>query len=254
MPREDPFGSLVGEESVIAPLASARDAIDALLWRRDIRAAAVEVAQDSVARGARASAAIEGADIAMPDDSPMGRTLACALAVTEAAPSLVETWQVAPMQALVALHARAVAGFAAADDVGRPRGDEEPDDALHLGSVPPASVIPARLTQLGEHAIATTQAPALLVAALVHAEVLTLRPFQLGSGLVARACVRLVMAGRGVDPSLFSIPESGMADLGRPAYVRAMRAYMTGTLDGLASYTTWFGQACELGAKAVRIP
>jgi hypothetical protein len=54
----------------------ARGEVDALLWRRDVRAAAAEVAADSRARGARDSAAIDGADVAVIDDSPMGRVLA----------------------------------------------------------------------------------------------------------------------------------------------------------------------------------
>ena len=61
-----------------------------------------------------------------------------------------------------------------------------------------------------------------------------MRPFAWGSGLLARASVRLVLASRGVDPSLFSIPEHGMLEMGRPAYVKALRAYATGTREGVS--------------------
>ena len=42
----------------------------------------------------------------------------------------------------------------------------------------------------------------MLVAAIAHGELMTLQPFRWGSGLIARASVRLVLASRGVDPDL----------------------------------------------------
>jgi hypothetical protein len=80
------------------------------------------------------------------------------------------------------------------------------------------------------------------------------RPFAWGSGLLARASVRLVLAGRGVDPSLFSIPEHGMLELGRPAYVAALRDYASGTPAGVTSFIVWQATAVALGARAVVVP
>lgn len=249
----DPL-EVLAQDPVNAPmLGAARDAFDALLWRRDVRANAEAVAADSIARGARASAAIDGADLAEPDDSPMGRTLACAIATTAAAAGLVEVWHRAPLQALASLHAHAAAGFADEDAIGRPRTDDRADDPLLIGTLPDASVVAPRLTMLADLATAST-APALLVAAIVHAELLTLRPFAHGSGLVARATVRCVLADRGIDPGLFSIPEHGMAEAGRPAMVRAVKAYGTGTSAGMHDYLRWFATACGVGAEAVRVP
>ncbi|MFM7147828.1 MAG: hypothetical protein ACKOW5_16030, partial [Actinomycetales bacterium] len=74
-------------------LLGARAELDALLWRRDVRAAAASVATASVERGARASAAIDGADVFAADDSPMGRVLARAMAVTMAVPGQVSTFE-----------------------------------------------------------------------------------------------------------------------------------------------------------------
>ena len=99
-----------------------------------------------------------------------------------------------------------------------------------------------------------TEAPALVVAAIAHAEVAVVRPFAWGSGLLARATTRLVLAGRGLDPSLFSIPEHGMLELGRPAYVRALHAYATGTPAGVSAFIVWHATACALGARAVTLP
>lgn len=249
----DPLTVLAADDEIAAMLGATRDAFDALLWRRDVRANAEAVAADSIARGGRASAAIEGADLAEPDDSPMGRTLACAIATTAAATGLVDVWHRAPLQALAALHAHAAAGFADDASIGRPRRDDRADDPLLLGALPPASQVAPRLTMLAELST-SSPAPALLVAAIVHAEVLSLRPFAHGSGLVARAAVRCVLADRGIDPSLFSIPEHGMAEAGRPALVRAMTAYSAGSTEGMRAYLHWFGSACGVGAEAVRIP
>lgn len=249
----DPL-EVLAQDPVNAPmLGAARDAFDALLWRRDVRANAEAVAADSIARGARASAAIDGADLAEPDDSPMGRTLACAIATTAAAGGLVEVWHRAPLQALASLHAHAAAGFVDEDAIGRPRTDDRANDPLLIGGLPDASVVAPRLTMLADLATAST-APALLVAAIVHAELLALRPFAHGSGLVARAAVRCVLADRGIDPGLFSIPEHGMAEAGRPALVRAVKAYGTGTAAGMHEYLRWFASACGVGAEAVRVP
>jgi Fic family protein len=109
----------------------------------------------------------------------------------------------------------------------------------------------ARLGLLADVLTAPTAAPALVVAAVAHAEVAVLRPFTWGSGLVARATARLVMAERGVDPSLFSIPERGVLEQGRAGYVRALRAYASGTPDGVAEFLVWHATACALGARAV---
>lgn len=254
MPRSDEFAGRICADAGLLALVGARESVDALLWRRDVRASATDVVRDSVVRGARASAAIDGADIPSADDSPMGRVLACAQAVTESVPTLGEIWRRAPLQAIVALHTRAAAGFSSSEQLGRPRIDGEVDDPLNLGPVRAAGEVPLRLQRLARDLTAPTSAPALLVAAITHAELMTLRPFTHGSGLVARACVRLVMADRGVDPSLFSIPEYGMAELGRPAYVRALRSFALETPDGVGDYCTWFAEAVRRGAAAVRIP
>lgn len=58
--------------------------------------------------------------------------------------------------------------------------------------------------------------------------------------------MRVVLVARGVDPSMFSIPEVGMMSLGRPAYVRALRDYENGQID---EYLLWFGQVIGLGAQ-----
>jgi len=248
----DPLRDLPLSEATAGLLAATRDEIDAVLWDRGIRAKAAEVASASVLRGARDSAAIDGADTAVVDDSPMGRILGNAQVLTARVPALVDTWTTSPLQVLAELHAIAAQGFASDDMRGRPRSGDDVRDPLNIGVLPPASVIGPRLASLAE-IITTSNSPALLIAAIVHGELSALRPFEIGSGLVARACTRLVMASKGIDPSMFTIPEHGMFELGRPAYVSAIREYSAGTPEGINAYITWFATALAMGAKAVEI-
>ncbi|MFM8154596.1 MAG: oxidoreductase [Actinomycetes bacterium] len=248
----DPLSDLPLSESTAALLSATRDEIDAVLWDRGVRAKAAEVAAASVMRGARDSAAIDGADTAVVDDSPMGRILGNAQVLTARVPALVDTWATSPLQVLAELHAIAALGFTSDEERGRPRSTDDVRDPLNMGQLPPAAVIGHQLAGLAE-VITMSTSPALLVAAIVHGELSALRPFEVGSGLVARASVRLVMASKGIDPSLFTIPEHGMFELGRPAYVSAIREYSTGTAEGINAYVTWFATALAMGAKAVEI-
>lgn len=250
----DVLAVLAQDPRAAAALAAAREGIDALLWRRDVRAAAAEVAAASVERGGRASAAIDGADVVVEDESPMGRVLRAALRLTAEVPGQVDAFGTSPLQALAHLHAVAASGFVADDDLGRPRTVADADDPLNLGPPPPAGEAADRLAALARVLTRPTQAPALLVAAIAHAEIAAARPFRWGSGLLARAVTRLVVAARGVDPSLFSIPEHGMHELGRPSYVAALRGYASGTREGVAEWVVWHSSAMGLGARAVVVP
>ena len=244
----DPFGAVAAIPVVADSAAVAREAVDALLWRRDVRSAAVEFAASSIQRGARDSAVIDGADVVTVEDSPMGRVLEAALRVTAGVPTQVDIFATAPMQAWAHLHALAAHGFVSDDELGRPRAGEVADDPLNLGALPPAGAAADRMALLAHLLTSPTAAPALVVAALAHAEVASLRPFAWGSGLIARATTRLVMAARGVDPSGFSIPEQGMVELGRSSYVRALRAYASGSRDGVAEWCVWHASAVAAGA------
>ena len=235
---------------VVDRLTAARSAVDELLWRRDIRAAAAEVTAESKVRGARESAAMDGADIAAVEPSPMGRVLTSAQALTGEVPFVVETWPHAPLQVLARLHAVAANGHLPKDRLGRPRlAHESVDDPLHLGPAPDSQTAARRLTLLADLVAGSTQVPALVVAGIAHAEIVGARPFAWGCGLIGRAVVRVVMAARGVDPSLFSVPEAGMMHLGRPAYVRALRVYEGGDVG---TYLMWFADAIRWGAHGVR--
>lgn len=228
---------------------AARAEVDAVLWDRRVRAAAQEVAASSRYRGARDSAVIEGADLVFDDDSPMGRVVTAAQAVTDAVTGQLPTWPRAPLQVLAHLHALTVASIGGREP-GRPRTDDTAEDPLGIGVIPPAASVGPRLQDLARVIARGEELPALAVAAIVHGEVMHLRPFVTGSGLLARASIRLVMADRGVDPSLFTVPELGIQEQGRPAYVAAIRDYAAGDSDRGVAYARWFATSIALGAHA----
>jgi len=247
----DPLAVLATIASVADSAAAAREEVDRLLWRRDVRAEAAEVASASRQRGARDSAAIDGADVVDVDDSPMGRVLDAALRLTAAVPTQVDVFGTAPLQALAHLHSITATDFVDDDELGRPRSGDVVDDPLNLGAPPPAGAAAERLALLAQILTTPTAAPALVVAAIAHAEIAVLRPFAWGSGMLSRAVTRLVLAERGVDPSLFSIPENGMLELGRSSYVKALRGYAAGSREGVAEWCVWHASAVAAGARAV---
>ena len=205
-----------------------------MLWDRSLRSAAEELSRRSALAGAASSAGIDGIEIEWrvweagqaADDTPMGKAAAGIVAMYAQLPALRPVWETAPLQALAKLHAL-VAVPVTPDDVGRPRAGA-PQDPLHIGDAPPVDVVAPRLSDLARRLNAPTTAPALVVAALVHAELMTLQPFTYGSGLVTRAVDRLVLGSRGVDPDNWSVPEAGLQEAGRTAYARALRGYASG--------------------------
>jgi len=97
------------------------------------------------------------------------------------ATSLIGVWQRAPLQAIARLHALAAADLVDDDRLGRPRGDEQ---------------VGPRLALLADIVTGGTQVPATVLAAVVHGELLTLEPFGIADGVVARAVSRLVTITR----------------------------------------------------------
>ena len=246
---------IAGLPGIADACAVARDEIDALLWSRPIRARASDVARESALRGSRDSAALDGADVSMAllldglDDSPLSRAVVAAIDVTAEVPAQVDTWLRAPLQVLARLHVVAARDFTSDQHLGRPRSDDDVVDPLHIAALPPWEQVPPRLDALAALLTRPTQAPAILVAAITHGELLALRPFAWGSGLIARAGVRLVLSSRGVDPDLLSAPETGMVSLGRSSYVAALRGYISGEPDGVAEWVRWNAAAIGYGAR-----
>jgi hypothetical protein len=154
--------------------------------------------------------------------------LAGALRVAEAleggATALVGVWQRAPMQAIARLHALAAADLTDDDRLGRPRPDAD---------------VGRRLELLGD-IIAGARVPAPVLAAVAHGELLTLAPFGVADGVVARAVSRLITITSGLDPHGLGVPEVyWMRQSGD--YRAAARGFESGTPAGL---TAWILASC----------
>jgi hypothetical protein len=154
-----------------------------------------------------------------------------ALRAQAAIPALADTWTRAPRQALARLHA-----LAAADLV---------EDRGELGRPAPGSA--GRLDALAD-VLSTTSAPAVVVAAIVHGEVLSLDAFAPSSGVVARVAVRLTLIERGLDPKSLVVIEAGHRDLGAE-YADALEAYRTGTAGGVGRWLVHCAEAVVAGAR-----
>jgi Fic family protein len=244
----DPFAHVAGLPGVDEAVTEAREAVDRLLGHRMLRRRGPEVSAESALRGARASAELEGTTAGLEEvrsgevTSPLVQG---ALRVSASLGSLAGPWRNAPRQVLARLHALAVPEGA---DVGRPRSSSAALDPLSLGSAPSPDTVAARLSSLSDLLTSPTSAPAVVVAAVAHGELLALRPFGEADGLVARAAFRLTLIDRGLDPKSLAAPEVGHVELG-PAYRAAILAYVSGTPDGVAQWVRHCAEALVLGAR-----
>ena len=259
----DAFARLAALPGVAEVCQAARGEIDRLLFDRALRGQGGALATEVVFAAAHSSAVLEGADIsyegfrsgAALDSSPIGRAGDASLRVQRELPSLVEVWRTAPLQALARLHTVAAIGFVEADQLGRPRAGpntvrgDDPDDPLRLGNAPAATDVASRLDQLVGLLNGPTDAPALVVGAVVHGELGVLRPFAWGSGLVARAGGRLTLAARVLDPDFLVPVDAGIVTMGRPKYVTALRGFASGTPEGLAAWLIFHADAAAIAAR-----
>ncbi len=240
---DDPLAHLASLPGVAEAVATARAAVDALRGHRVLRRSAARVSSESALRGARASAALDGADLpldvvrrAVSADGllpePERPVVQGALRAAAEARPLQHTWPVAPLQAVARLHTLAAADLVADGDLGRP-----------------APAAAARLTSLGRLLTTPTAAPALAVAAVAHAELATMGAFPVAGGVVARAAARLTLVTRGLDPTAVSVPEVGHVELGRDAYLAALQGYAAGGPEGIAGWVVHCADAVVLGAR-----
>jgi hypothetical protein len=248
---------LLALPGVTESAASARERVDALLWDRSLRTKGAALAADVSLQCARSSAAIDGIDLASLawssgsafDDSPMGRTAAGIWRMESELRALVPVWTSAPTQALARMHSLLALEVVSGDELGRPRAGQDVDDPLHIGAVPDVDAMNSRLAALTGIAVAAPAVPAIVEAAIVHGELLALRPFRSGSGPIARAAMRLVLCARGLDPDLLVMTDVAITSSGRPAYVGAIRGYATGSADGVGQWIRFCAQSVAVGAR-----
>ncbi|CAM5491308.1 MULTISPECIES: oxidoreductase [Streptomyces] len=254
----DPLAALGSLPGVPEAVDSVRKAVDRVYGHRVMRRRSNEVTAEAALRGSRGSAALAGADWNLEEvrrrtdfsGEDEARTVGAALRLTAEAGQLLSIWRQSPLRVLARLHLVAAGGAAPDDTVGRPRlAGESVDEPLIEAPLPGADEVAGRLEGLSQLIIAGGSAPALVTAAVVHGELLALRPFGSHNALVARTAERIVLIGSGLDPKSICPAEVGHAEQGRAAYVAAFEGYTAGTPEGMAAWITHCGRSVELGVR-----
>ncbi|WP_151083688.1 oxidoreductase [Nocardioides cynanchi] len=220
-------------EGVASAFAATRDGIDTMLRDRGLRSTSPDLTGESLIRGARASAVLDGSTSSLDEvRAGAGDPVAqAALRLSVELLGLVPVFARSPAQALARLHTVAGAGSVADDQLGRPR-DAAAAERLR-----------------GVLAVLPTKRPALVTAALLHAELVVAAPFASGNGLVARAAERLVLVSTGVDAKSLVVPEAGHLTL-RPAYESNLRGYAGGSRAAAQAWLLYCAEAYAAGAEA----
>lgn len=233
---DDPLAPLAALPGVPEAVARARDAATEVHNHPVNRRGWPTTAADAALRAARSSAALDGAPLRpATTDHVSDPVLAGAVRIADERAKLLEVWRRAPLQALARLHVLAATDLvpvaAHGTDLGRPR--------------PGAS---SRLSVLADLLGGGTSVPAPVLIAVVHGELLTMRPFGTADGVVARAAARLTAMSSGLDPRGLSVPEVGF--LRRPAeYRAAAEEFAAGTATGLARWVTHTCAEWEAGGR-----
>lgn len=229
VPPNDPLASLVDIPGVAAAVERARNAVVGLHQHPVNRTGWAASAAEAALRAARASAALDGSCLHTGGDGVgADPVLAGAVRAVEATGRLLGVWRTAPLQALARLHLLAAVDLEG--EPGRPvRGTE-------------------RLTLLADLLTGGTAAPAPVLVAVVHGELLTLTPFPSANGVVARAAARLTAIASGLDPRGLAVPEVGHLRAAA-AYRQAAHGYAAGTPEGLAA---WIGHCCDQWVAGAR--
>ncbi len=236
----DPLAPLLALPGVAAAADQAREALGrAHRHRANLRRWPVTAAEAAL-RAARASAVLDGGlkldeqlDASAASDPVFAGALRVAQALEGGETTLVGVWQRAPLQALARLHMLAAADRVDEDQLGRPRADAD---------------VGPRLELLAKIVTGGSGAPAPVIAAVAHGELLTLAPFGSADGVVARAVSRLITIATGLDPHGLGVPE--VSWMRRAAdYRDAARGFAAGTPDGIAAWLVLCCRAMRTGAQ-----
>jgi hypothetical protein len=220
----DPLADLARLAGVPSAVAAAIAAVDVVLRDRGLR----RIDSESQARALLAAG--EGS-ARLTEDPSRWRPGAVRLAAELT--TLADVVRVAPAQALARAHAVVARGVVPDDRLGRL--DDDP-------------MIVQRMAELGELLVRPTGAPAIVLGAVVHAEMATVGAFGAASGLVARAAEHLVLIASGLDPYGVVVVEAGHAT--DPAGYRAgLAAYANGGVAGVRDWILRCAAAVSRGAE-----
>ncbi|OLT14003.1 oxidoreductase [Pseudonocardia sp. CNS-139] len=235
-PATDPLAPLLDLPGVADAVVRARDALVEVHNHPVNRRGWPATAAEAGLRAARASAALDGAPIGTGDvaESPV---LAGAVRAAEESGKLLAVWRTSPLQALARLHV-----VAAADLVPAARHEAE------LGRPRAGAGVADRLGMLADLVTGGTAAPAPVLVAVVHGELLALAPFPAGNGVVARAAARLAAVASGLDPKGLAVPEVGHLRH-VTEYRSAVTAFAGGTAGGVRAWVLHCCAQWEAGAR-----
>jgi hypothetical protein len=234
----DPLAPLSELPGVPEAVARARDALVIVHNHKVNRRGWPATAAEAALRAARASAALDGAPLEPARDEHItDPVLAGAVRVADESSKLLGVWKGSPLQALARLHMLAATDLVPVErhdaELGRPRGG--PD-------------VSARLSLLADLVTGGTSAPAPVLVAVVHGELLALAPFGSADGVVARAAARLTAVAAGLDPKNLAVPEVG--HLRRSAeYRKAAGGFAEGTAEGVRAWILHCCTEWEAGAR-----
>ena len=219
----DPLAALARLEGVPSAMAAATAAVDAVLIDRGRRAVTADASAQARWSGARANADLT--------DDP-ARWFPGALRAGAEIDDLAGLLLLAPAQALARTHSLVARGVVRDDALGRVRGSVEVAD---------------RIRGLGDLILRRGPAPALVLAAVVHAELITLAPFGDGDDVVARTVEHALLVALGLDPGALIVIEAG--HLASPDYRGSLRQYATGTGPGVRGWLLHAAAALSYGAE-----
>jgi hypothetical protein len=233
---DDRLAVLLDLPGVAEAVAAARERVDEALRHPALRRKGGQVAAEVGLRSAVASAALCG--YAYPLEEVRAGTVTDpgvqgALRVATGLDSLAARWLLAPPQALARVHVLAARGLVDEDDLGRPVRSQ-----VALGLM---------LRRVVDLTGGGTGGSPILLAAVIHADLLAIRAFAGPNGVVARAAARLILISTGVDPRGLIAVDVGHQQR-EPEYVGASGAFPTGTPDGVRSWLRHYGAALEAGA------
>ena len=255
-PAADAVARLAELPGIPEQVEAAREACTRLRWHQALRRRIPEAAAESRVRGAVASAELEGAS--MPLDAvrdivrgaatwsvapdPVERVVRGVVGATTESEHLRGLVLRSPLQALARLHTVSCAGLLPDAALGRPRVDgEDCAELTDLGPAPSAAAVADRLRGVVAVLGAVPRLPVVVAAAVVHAEIATVRPFVRGNPVVARALDRAVTQAGGLDPTGVAVTEAGHGAQGSAPYVGALAAYGRGDVAGVG---LWISHCC----------
>lgn len=226
----DPAATLGRIEGVPSAVRSTLDAVDTLLRDRGMRMVPAGESAKALHAGARASAAIADAAEPAPDGTSWeAGAVRAATQVLEVAPLIRKE----PGQVIGRVHALVARGYVPEDELGVVRND--PD-------------VGARMVGLRELLTSPTEASAMVIAALAHAEIATVRPFGTADGIVARLIEHLVLIEAGVDPRAVVVPSAGHHAAGSE-YAQALEEYAHGGPLGVRDWILHCTRAVAYGTE-----